>query len=98
MISTLAIAALLTPLRRRIQDMIDRRFYRQKYDARMVMDQFTGAARLVTDCQALIDQLAAVFQETTQLEHARTWINLPAKHRKKVVPDDLTPPNRRAAK
>ena len=73
-VSTLAIAALVGPLRRRIQDTIDRRFFRKKYDAQRVLAQFAVTARDETNLDALTTELARVVQETLQPEQVSVWL------------------------
>jgi hypothetical protein len=73
-ISTLAVAALFNPLRKRVQERIDRRFYRGRYDAERVLEAFAETARRETDLETLKGDLLEVVQRSLQPESISIWL------------------------
>ena len=81
--STLAIAALFQPLRRRIQRVIDRRFYRRTYDATRTLTAFSATLRHEVDLSQLREQLVVAVEETMQPTHISLWLSHPEPSRER---------------
>ena len=90
--STLLVAVLFQPLRHGIQRVIDRRFYRRKYDAARTLAAFSATLRSEVDLDQLREQLVATVQETMQPAHISLWLRPATPNRKGAPPWNSSPP------
>lgn len=79
-VSTLAIAALFNPLRQRVQEILDQRFFRSKYDAQLVLQGFSSVVRDETDLDKLTSELSEVVRETMQPASVQVWLRTRDEH------------------